>query len=412
MSSNRSRASLRGEAEHDRVDHDVVARREIEVEADSELDEGRQAAADGELAAVDPVDARDALQQRALAAAVPPDDPEELARAGCRRRRRRRPARRRTRSVRKGWSSALLERAVALVGKPEGLAHLVDVHRGLAPYRRGRPALGLAGGRAHGTGEPSAAGPLLTRAGARRRPGCPVAPDRVLDHLPLRAQLGEHPLGAEEGRPPFGIDHSLVASRAELRRVPDAVAVERVADLGALLDRSLRKLRVESDRLQAVGGEHEMAARLDHPVHLVEPAQAELGREVRPDRDRERGPERALGNRQRRSLRTDEGLDPREVRRHPFDRAIVRIAPSPADVRERGGKNPQHASGRAPKSRTSPASARSAPAARRALKTMSASYNPPAAASGPRAMAWTSSGGRAALRPVSDRTLASSNHTP
>ncbi len=75
-------ASLaRGEAHHDPVHDHVVARREIGVEADAELDERRQppAAPDVTLGAVDP---GQALEQRALAAAVAPGDAEELALAG------------------------------------------------------------------------------------------------------------------------------------------------------------------------------------------------------------------------------------------------------------------------------------------------------------------------------------------
>ena len=77
-----ARAGLaRGEAHHDPVEHDVVARGEILVEADAELDEGRQAPVHPDSSAVDAVDAGQALQQRALAAPVAPGDPEELARA-------------------------------------------------------------------------------------------------------------------------------------------------------------------------------------------------------------------------------------------------------------------------------------------------------------------------------------------
>ena len=79
IASKRSRASRREQPEHDRVDHDVVARRQLEVEADAELDERRQPTADHDLAVVGVVDPGDALQQRALAAAVAADDPEELA---------------------------------------------------------------------------------------------------------------------------------------------------------------------------------------------------------------------------------------------------------------------------------------------------------------------------------------------
>ena len=68
------------EAEHDRVDHHVVAGGQLRVEADAQLDERREAPVDAQLAGVDVVDPGEALQQRALAAAVAADDAEELAR--------------------------------------------------------------------------------------------------------------------------------------------------------------------------------------------------------------------------------------------------------------------------------------------------------------------------------------------
>ncbi len=68
-----------GEAEHRAVDQHVVARRQVVVEADAQLDERRQAPVDVDPARVDAVDAGHALQQRALARSVAADDPEELA---------------------------------------------------------------------------------------------------------------------------------------------------------------------------------------------------------------------------------------------------------------------------------------------------------------------------------------------
>ncbi len=70
----------RREPEHDPVERDVVVRREVEVEADAELDEGRHAPARPDASRVGPVDAGQALQQRALAAAVASDDAEEFPR--------------------------------------------------------------------------------------------------------------------------------------------------------------------------------------------------------------------------------------------------------------------------------------------------------------------------------------------
>jgi hypothetical protein len=49
------------------------------VEADAELDEGGEATGDLDRTRVRPVDARQQLQQRALARAVATDDAEELA---------------------------------------------------------------------------------------------------------------------------------------------------------------------------------------------------------------------------------------------------------------------------------------------------------------------------------------------
>ena len=69
----------RGEAEHHAVEQDVVARRELHVEAHAELDERRDPPRHLDPAAVEAVDAGQALQQRALARPVSADDPEELA---------------------------------------------------------------------------------------------------------------------------------------------------------------------------------------------------------------------------------------------------------------------------------------------------------------------------------------------
>ena len=55
----------------------LSSRRHVRVEPDAELDERRQPAPAPDVA-LGPVDARQALQQRALAAAVAAGDPEEL----------------------------------------------------------------------------------------------------------------------------------------------------------------------------------------------------------------------------------------------------------------------------------------------------------------------------------------------
>ena len=77
--SSRSRVSLRRQAHHHPVEDDVLARGQLEVEADPELDEGRQPAGHPDRPGVGAVDAGEQLQQRALAGAVAADDAEELA---------------------------------------------------------------------------------------------------------------------------------------------------------------------------------------------------------------------------------------------------------------------------------------------------------------------------------------------
>src|SRR5438067_694 len=67
------------EPQHDGVDDHVVAGGQLGVESHAELDERREAAADVDPPRVGLVDARDALEQRALAASVATHDPEELA---------------------------------------------------------------------------------------------------------------------------------------------------------------------------------------------------------------------------------------------------------------------------------------------------------------------------------------------
>src|SRR5262249_38655640 len=70
----------RGETDQLAVDLDVRPRREFRVEPDAELDEGRDAPADPNGAAVSPLAAREHLEQRALPAPVRTDDAEELPR--------------------------------------------------------------------------------------------------------------------------------------------------------------------------------------------------------------------------------------------------------------------------------------------------------------------------------------------
>jgi hypothetical protein len=70
---------LARETEHDGVDHDVVARGQVWVEANPQLDERRETPAHLNGAGVDCVDPSQTLEQRGLSAAVAADDAEELA---------------------------------------------------------------------------------------------------------------------------------------------------------------------------------------------------------------------------------------------------------------------------------------------------------------------------------------------
>ena len=134
----------RREAEHHPVDRDVVARREIGVEAHPQLDERRDPPPQQDLARVRPIDPGEALEQRALAARVAADDPVELARLDLERHLAQslevveRPALER-------MQRALLQRMDVLVRQPEGLRDLVDGHgravcRGIRHGRNGSAA--------------------------------------------------------------------------------------------------------------------------------------------------------------------------------------------------------------------------------------------------------------------------------
>ncbi len=67
------------EPEHDAVDHDVLAPRDLRVEAGAELDEGRDFSVHREVPGRRLEEAGDELQERRLAAAVRPHDAERLA---------------------------------------------------------------------------------------------------------------------------------------------------------------------------------------------------------------------------------------------------------------------------------------------------------------------------------------------
>src|SRR5215207_1288713 len=66
------------QAQHQRVEDDVVPCSQVGIEPYAELDEGGEPPVDVDASGVSAVNARQALQQRALAGAVTPDDPEEL----------------------------------------------------------------------------------------------------------------------------------------------------------------------------------------------------------------------------------------------------------------------------------------------------------------------------------------------
>ena len=119
---------LRRQPHHHPVEDDVLAGGQLVVEADAELDERRQAAGDPDRPAVGPVDARQQLQQGALAGAVAADDPEELALVDLEG-----DAVERVQLAvlagREGMHRALFEGVDALGRDPEGLVEILDLDR-------------------------------------------------------------------------------------------------------------------------------------------------------------------------------------------------------------------------------------------------------------------------------------------
>jgi hypothetical protein len=99
------------------------------VEADPELDEGRQAAGDPDLAGVGAVDARQQLQQGALARAVAADDAEELALADLEGDPAQRPQVAEV-AAGEGVDDPLFQRVDPLGGDAEGLLQALDLDRG------------------------------------------------------------------------------------------------------------------------------------------------------------------------------------------------------------------------------------------------------------------------------------------
>ena len=133
----------RGEAQHDSVEHHVVASGQLGVEADPELDEGRHPAVGVDLALVDPIDAREALEQAALPGPVAAHDPEELAALDLEAHVVER-LEEVLASAAERVQRTLLERVPALVGDHEALRHVVDDHGWSCALRRahGRNGIG------------------------------------------------------------------------------------------------------------------------------------------------------------------------------------------------------------------------------------------------------------------------------
>ncbi len=96
---------------------------------------------------------------------------------------------------------------------------------------------------------------------------------------------------------------------------------------------------------QSVRRADEVAAGANQAAHLLEPAQAELGREVRPDRDRVGEVQRGIGQRQRRGVLVDEELDTGEILGGPGDRWAVGVAAVPVNVRVSGRQDSHYAAG-------------------------------------------------------------------
>src|SRR5262249_8348961 len=135
------RELLLREADQHAVDLDVRPRRELVVEADAELDERRDPAADPHRSAVGAIDACEHLEQRALAAPVRADDAEELALGD----RERHLAERVVALVLdplEGMREVLLEPRTLLVRDPERLrdAHRLDRAHAASSFTRSRLA--------------------------------------------------------------------------------------------------------------------------------------------------------------------------------------------------------------------------------------------------------------------------------
>ena len=141
----------RGQPHHHPVEDDVFARREVDVEADSELDEGGQTSCYPDRAGVGPVDARQQLQQGALAGAVAADDAEELPLADLEGDPAQRPQVAEV-AAREGMDDPLFERVDAVGRDPEALAQALDLDRQRRPRGGGRSREGSGWGCGQGVG--------------------------------------------------------------------------------------------------------------------------------------------------------------------------------------------------------------------------------------------------------------------
>ena len=189
-------------------------------------------------------------------------------------------------------------------------------------------------------------------------------------HRPVGRDLAEQPFRRQEGGAPFGVDHPVVAGRAELRRVPEALDVQAVGDLLELDVRAHAVARVVGDRAVALRGHDEVPAGAHDAVHLLQPAQRGASAEVRPDRNREDDveclvgigggrPQRAAprtrrpaGARAPRRSRRGSGRSP--TRRPPAMRPPARARPGPRSSRSQGPPSPAKAAHRRPPARRSP----------------------------------------------------------
>src|SRR3954452_19095422 len=165
---------------------------------------------------------------------------------------------------------------------------------------------------------------------------------------PVRKRPRGEPFQRHVAHAPFGMLDAPVARRAE-RLHPRVSRREQVlCHAPRVLAVDVATLEVEGEGAGALDREDEHPTRPDQPRHLHQPALSGPRTEVRPHGHRRDGVQRACVERERRVQRTDEELDPLEVRAGPADRALVRVAPHPVDVWPPRAQNAQVPPGRAP----------------------------------------------------------------